>query len=81
MAFVYHNISGMTKNPFIVTGNSKYSKQTIGDDVIDLIKEMKAEHGVTTVDYLTCDLNDDVFKSEVAELETELEVDIRYSVD
>jgi len=42
---------------------------------------MKDTHGITTVDYLTCNLNDPFFQEQISQMETDLGLDIRYSVD
>jgi hypothetical protein len=56
---------------------SKY--KYFSDTVIDIIQTLK--QGELVVDILTCDLKDQKYKEEVAKIETDLGINIRYSVD
>jgi hypothetical protein len=84
LAFVYH-FPGYHSVPFLETikedssGNLLDNKYYyFNDEIIDLIKELGSG---LTVDLLSCDLKDDNFKEEVAKIENDLNINIRYSVD
>jgi hypothetical protein len=84
LTFVYH-FPGYHSVPFLETvkedlcGNLLDNKyHYFNDEIIDLIKELGNE---LTVDLLSCDLKDDNFKEEVAKIESDLNINIRYSVD
>jgi hypothetical protein len=84
LTFVYH-FPGYHSVPFLETvkedssGNLLDNKyHYFNDEIIDLIKELGNE---LTVDLLSCDLKDDNFKEEVANIEEDLNINIRYSVD
>lgn len=49
--------------------------------LIDIIKIFKDRNPDIIVDILTCDLNSQLFKDEVARIENDLQINIRYSVD
>jgi hypothetical protein len=84
LAFVYH-YPGYCRVPFLKSfkrdpsGNLIRDKyRYFNDEIIDLIKEIGSG---LTVDLLSCDLKDDKFKEEVAKIESDLNINIRYSVD
>lgn len=50
------------------------------DNVIDIIQTIKQDNDLI-LDILTCDLKDQKYKDEVAKIQTDLGINIRYSVD
>lgn len=89
LAFIYHH-PGSDKLPFfnesIFVGENQHVNKHyhFTDAAIDFIKRVRDEKPASSpliVDVLSCNLTTDEYKKEVAELETELSIDIRYSTD
>jgi hypothetical protein len=84
LTFVYH-FPGYHSVPFLdnikqdLCGNLLDNKyHYFNDEIIDLIKELGNK---LTVDLLSCNLKDNKFKEEVEKIESDLNINIRYSVD
>lgn len=89
LAFIYHH-PGSDKLPFFnepifVAENQHINKHYhFTDAAIDFIKRVRDEKSAGApliVDVLSCNLTTEEYKKEVAELEAELSIDIRYSTD
>jgi hypothetical protein len=84
IAFLYH-FPGYARLPFFDIVNEETASATskygfISDAVIDIFTTLKAIRPLT-VDILSCSLSDIKYKEEIATIETDLNIDIRYSTD
>ena len=86
LAFVYH-FPGYFSLPFfgdikdISDRLIRPRKMFFSDRLLNLFTEIKNKNGSLTVDLLSCSLNSPSFSKEVSDIENELGIDIRYSVD
>lgn len=80
LTFVYH-FPGYYEVPFFInrTPNRKY--RNFSNELIELFKKSKEKTSELTIDFLSCNINDKLFSSEVNKIENELGVNIRYSVN
>lgn len=88
LCFIYHN-PGYSKLPFYNDENysinnleppkliiNKY--KYFSNNIIDIINNITPN---ITIDLLTCNLNNEDFKKEVEQIESDLNINIRYSID
>jgi hypothetical protein len=96
IAFLYH-YPGYESLPFFVDDKPTYTDALVepiepvkskyhyfSDKVIDVITSLRDAHSGSEqfiVDILSCDLNSQSYKDEVALIESDLNINIRYSVD
>jgi hypothetical protein len=86
LAFIYH-FPGYFSLPFfgdirdISDRLIRPRKIFFSDRILNLFTEIKNKNGSLTVDLLSCSLNSSHFMNEVRDIENELGIDIRYSVD
>jgi hypothetical protein len=86
LAFVYH-FPGYFSLPFfhdirdISDRLIRPRKIFFSNRLLNLFTEIKNKNGSLTVDLLSCSLNSPYFMDEVRDIENELGIDIRYSVD
>jgi hypothetical protein len=86
LAFVYH-FPGYFSLPFfhdvrdISDRLIRPRKMFFSDRLLNLFTEIKTKNGSLTVDLLSCSLNGPDFIKEVSDIENELGIDIRFSVD
>ena len=86
LAFMYH-YPGFAQIPFFndtdidINNPIKSTYNFFSDKLIDLFKYVKLVNENVVIDLLTCDLNDQSFKDEVALIENNLGINIRYSID
>ncbi len=92
IAFLYH-YPGFERLPFfpdsILSANASDSSlkptyKYFSNNVIDIIKSLRDANSngqQFVIDILSCDLNSQRYKDELALIETDLNVDIRYSLD
>ena len=86
LSFIYHNRKNevLQMLPFYEEKNSSLNYNFFTKKVIDLINLAKTKTPQGTqliVDLITCDLNSTDFVEQMALMETEMNIDIRYSVD
>jgi hypothetical protein len=86
VAFIYHH-PGHSHLPFFPDDSDTQPRLSttyryFSDTVINILQAMKSTiNDSLTVDILSCDLNEEAYKQEVQKIETDLGINIRYSVD
>jgi hypothetical protein len=87
LSFVYH-YPGYSRLPFFAdrSGISGVSGEQpkyryFSDTVIDILRSVSSVADRLTVDILSCNLNEAAYAEEVKKIETDLGINIRYSVD
>ena len=79
--FLMRNNDELDENG-IETNKIMYEYNFFGDELIDKIKEVRdATTNSLTVDLVSCNLNMQEFKDEVERIESDLNINIRYSID
>jgi hypothetical protein len=84
VSFVYH-YPGYSRLPFFadmpVASGKKPIYRYFSDTVIDLLRSVSVFANGLTVDILACDLKEAAYAEEVKKIETDLGINIRFSVD
>jgi hypothetical protein len=81
VSFVYH-YPGYSRLPFFPDTSGKQPKyQYFSDAAIEILRSVSLATDGLTVDILACDLKEAAYAEEVKKIETELGINIRYSVD